>query len=151
MSRRPPLAFIFAMTLTGILNNTLVTPALPDILDDLGVSPERSGILVAAGSTAGIVMAPVVGILADRYGRRLVLTACLAVFGTFGGVAALAPTFPSCSGPIPPGLRISGPHQPGRRPHRRSLVGNGTDSHRRAQLGGADGGSGRHSLAVRRR
>jgi MFS transporter, ACDE family, multidrug resistance protein len=93
MSRRPPLAFIFAITLTGILNNTLITPALPDILDDLGVPPERSGILVAAGSAAGIVMAPVVGILADRFGRRLVLTVCLALFGTFGGVAALAPSF----------------------------------------------------------
>ena len=94
MSRRPPLPFIFAVTLTGILNNTLVTPALPDILDDLGVSSDRSGFLVAAGSTAGIVMAPVVGILADRYGRRIVLTACLGVFGLFGGLAALAPTFP---------------------------------------------------------
>jgi MFS family permease len=94
MSRRPPLALIFAVTLTGILNNTLVTPALPDILADLGVGSERSGLLVAAGSTAGIVMAPVVGLLADRYGRRLVLTACLAVFGAAGGIAALAPTFP---------------------------------------------------------
>lgn len=94
MSRRPPLPFIFAVTLTGILNNTLVTPALPDILEDLGVSSDRSGLLVAAGSTAGIVMAPVVGILADRYGRRVVLTACLTVFGVFGGLGALAPTFP---------------------------------------------------------
>ncbi|HSJ29426.1 MAG TPA: MFS transporter [Acidimicrobiia bacterium] len=93
MSRRPPLGFIFAVTLTGILNNTLITPALPDILTDLGVPSERSGILVASGSTAGIVMAPVVGILADRFGRRLVLTVCLALFGTFGGVAALAPSF----------------------------------------------------------
>src|SRR5690606_12329211 len=50
-------------------------------------------LLVAAGSTAGILMAPVVGILADRFGRRVVLTVCLAVFGTFGGVAALAPSF----------------------------------------------------------
>lgn len=94
MSRRPPLPFIFAVTLTGILNNTLVTPALPDILDDLGVASDRSGLLVASGSVAGIVMAPVVGVLADRYGRRLVLTICLAAFGLFGGLAALAPTFP---------------------------------------------------------
>ncbi|MDX1449446.1 MAG: MFS transporter [Acidimicrobiia bacterium] len=91
---RPPLTFIFAVTLTGILNNTLVTPALPDILADLGVESDRSGILVAAGSVAGIVMAPVVGVLADRHGRRLVLTICLAAFGLFGGLAALAPTFP---------------------------------------------------------
>ncbi len=93
MSRRPPVVFIFTVTLTGILNNTLVTPAIPDILDDLGEAAASSGLLVAAGSTAGVVVAPVVGILADRYGRRLILTSCLAIFGVFGGLAALAPTF----------------------------------------------------------
>src|SRR5690606_34065118 len=79
---------------TGILNNTLITPAIPDILAEFGVSNESSGILVAAGSTAGVVVAPLVGLLADRFGRRVVLTSCLAIFGTFGLTAALAPTFP---------------------------------------------------------
>jgi MFS transporter, ACDE family, multidrug resistance protein len=93
MSRRPPLAFIFAVTLTGILNNTLLSPAIPDILDEFEVSSDQAGWLVSLGSVAGIVIAPVVGILADRYGRRIVLSACLAVFGAAGGIAALAPTF----------------------------------------------------------
>lgn len=93
MSRRPPLPFIFAVTLTGILNNTLVSPALPDILEEFGVASDRAGTLVAVGSAAGILIAPVVGVLADRYGRRIVLSACLLVFGVFGGLAALAPTF----------------------------------------------------------
>ncbi len=93
MSRRPPLVFIFTVTLTGILNNTLVTPAIPDILSDLAVSDDRSGLLVASGSVAGIVVAPLIGILADRWGRRVVLTTCLTIFGACGLVAALAPTF----------------------------------------------------------
>lgn len=91
--RRPPLVFIYAVTLTGILNNPLVTPALPDILTDFGVPDARSGLLVAAGSVAGIVVAPIVGVLADRLGRRLVLTTCLAIFGSFGVLGAAAPTF----------------------------------------------------------
>lgn len=93
MARRPPLVFIFTVTLTGILNNTLVTPAIPDILNEFGVEMARSGVLVAAGSTAGIFVAPVAGVLADRYGRRIVLTTCLAIFGIFGSLAALAPSF----------------------------------------------------------
>ena len=40
-----------------------------------------------------LVVAPVAGFLADRFGRRVVLTTCLAIFGVFGGLAALAPTF----------------------------------------------------------
>jgi MFS family permease len=93
MSRRPPLIFIFTVTLTGILNNTLISPAIPDILDEFGTTKSRAGGLVAAGSVAGIVVAPLVGILADRYGRRVVLSSCLAIFGTFGGLAALSPSF----------------------------------------------------------
>jgi MFS family permease len=93
VSRRPPLAFIFTVTLTGILSNTLVTPAIPDILDEFGRSSGAAGLLVAVGSLAGIVMAPIAGFLADRFGRRIVLTVTLMIFGVFGGVAAMAPTF----------------------------------------------------------
>lgn len=93
MSTRPPLVFIFTVTLTGILNNTLVTPAIPDILEDLQVPDQNSGLLVASGSVAGIVVAPIVGFLADRFGRRVVLTTCLAIFGIFGLTGAVAPTF----------------------------------------------------------
>lgn len=81
------------MTLTGILNNPLLTPALPDILADFGVPDARSGLLVAAGSVAGVVIAPVVGVLADRFGRRIVLTTCLTIFGAFGALGAAAPSF----------------------------------------------------------
>jgi ACDE family multidrug resistance protein len=90
---RPPLVFIFTVTLTGILANTLVTPAIPDILAEFDAPASGAGWLVATGSMAGVVVAPIIGILADRVGRRTVLTTCLTVFGIFGGLAALAPSF----------------------------------------------------------
>lgn len=93
MSRRPPITLIFAVTLTGILNNTLVTPAVPDILDEFDLPSGRSGIFVSSGSVAGIALAPIIGLLADRFGRRLVLTVCLVAFGGFGALSALAPSF----------------------------------------------------------
>lgn len=93
MSRRPPLTFIFTVTLTGILSNTLVTPAIPDILDEFNRPSSAAGVLVAVGSVAGIIMAPIAGFLADRLGRRIVLTVTLTIFGVFGGLAAMAPSF----------------------------------------------------------
>ena len=93
MSRRPPLIFIFTVTMTGILNNTLLTPAIPDILSEFERPDEMAGLLVAAGSVAGIAVAPIGGFLADRHGRRLILTTALTIFGVFGVLAALAPTF----------------------------------------------------------
>lgn len=81
------------MTVTGIMANTLVAPAIPDILDGLGVDQNRAGLLLAAATLPGVVVAPLIGLLADRYGRREVLIPCLATFGLFGGLSGLAPTF----------------------------------------------------------
>lgn len=90
---RPPLAAIYAITLTGILANTILNPAIPDILDGLGASRDQAGLLVGSGALPGVFMAPVIGVLADRYGRRQVLLPCLVSFGALGLLGVAAPTF----------------------------------------------------------
>lgn len=89
----PPMLLIFAITVTGISGNSLLASSVPTILDELGEPSSRAGALVAAGSVAGIVVAPVIGVLADRFGRRNVLTPCLVIFGLAGGLTALAPSY----------------------------------------------------------
>lgn len=93
MSRRSLLVFIYTVTLTGILSTTVLTPAIPDILAEFGRPSGDAGYLVAVGTVAGIIVAPIAGFAADRFGRRIVLTVCLGVFGLFGGLSAIAPTF----------------------------------------------------------
>ncbi len=90
---RPPLWFIYSVTMAGILANTMLTPNIPDILRDLGQPESRAGLLVAAGPLPGIVVAPIIGIVADRFGRRKALLPCLWLFGFMGIASALAPTF----------------------------------------------------------
>ena len=85
---------IFAITVTGIMANTLIAPAIPDILGDLGITEAGAGLLVAAATLPGVVVAPVIGLLADRYGRREVVVPCLLLFGISGGMAGFAPSFP---------------------------------------------------------
>lgn len=89
----PPFALVLAVTLTGIMGHVLLIPALPDVAADLDVARHRVGLLLAATTAPGIVLAPVIGVLADRFGRRRVLTPCLALFGVSGGLAAFAPSF----------------------------------------------------------
>ena len=89
----PLMVLIGSITVTGILGNTLVLPAVPDILADFGLDDASAGILVAAASIPGIVVAPLIGVLADRYGRKRVLLPCLVAFGMFGVLAAFAPSF----------------------------------------------------------
>jgi len=89
---RPPIAgVIFAVSAVGITVNTLVSPLLPEIIADFGVSSAFAGVLVAAGSLPGVVLAPVAGLLADRYGRRTVLVPALMIFGLAGLGVASAP------------------------------------------------------------
>ena len=105
----PPLPLIFSITVTGILANTLVGPAIPDILEAFDQPDSRAGVFVAAGTLPGIVMAPVIGVLADRFGRRAVLVPCLAAFGVFGLLSALAPTLPRAPRPAAaPGVGSAG-------------------------------------------
>ena len=90
---RPPFLVVVSITLTGIMANTLVTPATPDIVDDFGVGRAGVGLLLAAATAPGIVLAPIIGLLSDRYGRRAVVVPCLLVFGLAGGMSAFAPSY----------------------------------------------------------
>jgi MFS family permease len=90
---RPPFLVVVSITLTGIMANTLVTPATPDIVDDFGVGRAGVGLLLAAATAPGIVLAPIIGVLSDRYGRRAIVVPCLVIFGLAGGTAAFAPSY----------------------------------------------------------
>jgi ACDE family multidrug resistance protein len=92
------LPLIVAITITGIMGNVLIAPALPDIVADFGVSTGAAGWLLAATTGPGILLAPVIGVLADRFGRREVLVPCLALFGIAGGLSVVAPTYPALLG-----------------------------------------------------
>ena len=90
---RPRLWLIFAVTVTGVIANSVLTANLPDILADLGQADSRAGILVAVGPLPGVIMAPIVGVLADRFGRRRVLVPCLIIFGFAALLSSVAPSF----------------------------------------------------------
>lgn len=72
---------------------TAVATALPTITDELG-GDSLYGVALASYTLANLVALVATGELADRFGPRLPYLACIAVFVTGLGVAALAPTMP---------------------------------------------------------
>ena len=90
---RPPLWLLFSVTLVGIMANTLIGPAIPDILEHFDQPDEATGWLVAVGPGPAALMAPVTGVLADRYGRRQVLVPSLVLFSLGGLIAATSGSF----------------------------------------------------------
>lgn len=89
----PPSRFlVFSVTAMALLNNSVLVSSTPEILESLGQPVERAGMLIAAGTVTGIVAAPAMGFLADRYGRKRVIVPCLLVFGVFGCLGGFSPS-----------------------------------------------------------
>ncbi len=71
----------------------LISSALPEIRSVFGVSESRAGLFVTLYALPGILLAPVIGALADRIGRRYVLSGALAIFGLAGTAIAFTSDF----------------------------------------------------------
>lgn len=87
------LQLLFGVTLMAILGVSSIIPALPDIMDGLAISPVQIGLVISVFTLPGILISPVVGVLADRVGRKVILIPSLFVFGGFGFACFFAQSF----------------------------------------------------------
>lgn len=69
----------------------MVAPLIPSLADSLHVSRQAVGLLIPAYALPYAIAALVCGILADRFGRRIVLFISLAAFALLGFGMAAAP------------------------------------------------------------
>lgn len=70
-----------------------VSPLLPLIADDYGVSVASAGLSVTVFAFTYALCAPALGHIADRVGRRPVLTCCLCAFGLANLLTAVSADF----------------------------------------------------------
>lgn len=70
-----------------------ITPAFPDIIRYFNISPQQVGGLIVAFTLPGVFLTPFTGMLADRYGRKVVLVPSLFLFGIAGFACMFAPGF----------------------------------------------------------
>src|SRR5438128_5481492 len=92
-----PAAALVASWLTMFLVGTelfVLSPLLPLLAADYGVSPTLAGWCVTAFSLAYMATAPLLGHVADRVGRRQVLICSLLVLGAANLLTATAPNLP---------------------------------------------------------
>lgn len=84
---------VVAVGMLAPLDMPPMGPALPVIAEAFDVSNARAGLVITAYALPGAIAAPLLGGLADRYGRKRVLVPCLLGFGIAGVAVALAPSF----------------------------------------------------------
>jgi ACDE family multidrug resistance protein len=84
---------LLLMNVMAPLGSALLSPVLESLIDPFGVSAANIGLMISAFTAPAIVMIPVTGMLADRYGRRPVLIFGLLCFGGAGTAIALTTDF----------------------------------------------------------
>jgi len=87
------LQIIFGVTLMGVMGVSLISPVFPAIIDHFEITDQQVGLVVTAYTLPGVIVALLIGVLADRYGRKRVLLPLLVLFGLAGACGALAPDF----------------------------------------------------------
>jgi MFS transporter, ACDE family, multidrug resistance protein len=87
------LQIIFGITLMAVMGVASITPAFPNIIQALGISSTRIGLLITVFTFPGIILTPVLGVFADRYGRKRILIPSMFLFGIAGGACALSRDF----------------------------------------------------------
>ena len=90
---RRSLWLVYASSLMVIMGTNLVQQVLPAMTEPLGVTDAEIGLVVAVYTAPAIVLAPLLGVAADRYGRRPLLIGGLILFGASGAAVAFAPSY----------------------------------------------------------
>jgi MFS family permease len=89
----PRLLSLTAISAVGTFGSSVVSPALPSLADAFGVSDASVGLAMTAFTVPQIGLILFLGLLADMYGRRVVLLPSLVLFGVTGLAITLADGF----------------------------------------------------------
>ncbi|MGD2123664.1 MAG: MFS transporter, partial [Gemmatimonadota bacterium] len=89
----PNLNIIFGVTLLAVLGVSSIAPVFPTVARELDVAPEAVGLLITVFTMPGIILTPIFGILADRFGRKKILVPALLLFSLAGSSCSLARDF----------------------------------------------------------
>lgn len=84
---------VFSISFIVVMGVSSLTPVFPAVVEAFGISPEQVGLLITFYALPGILLTPVYGVLADRFGRKKVLVPALVLFAIAGSACSLARDF----------------------------------------------------------
>jgi len=84
---------ICAVVLIAVIGVSSVTPAFPKLAKDLNINPKNLGLLITVFTLPSLILGPIIGVLADRWGRKRIIVPSLFLFGIAGTACAFARDF----------------------------------------------------------
>ena len=91
--KRRSLSLVYAASLALMMGVNFIQPALPAMTEPFGISDSALSLIMTVFTAPAIVLSPIFGVIADMYGRRLLLAGGLILFGISGTAMALATSF----------------------------------------------------------
>ena len=91
--KRRSLSLVYAASLALMMGVNFIQPALPAMTGPFGISDSALSLIMTVFTAPAIVLSPIFGVIADMYGRRLLLAGGLILFGISGTAMALATSF----------------------------------------------------------
>jgi ACDE family multidrug resistance protein len=87
------LSIVYASSIALMLGVNFIQPALPALSQPFHVSDAQLSWIMTVYTAPAIVLSPIFGMIADLYGRRLLLSLGLIAFGVFGTAMAFSPSY----------------------------------------------------------
>ncbi|MCF4967977.1 MFS transporter [Nostoc sp. CMAA1605] len=84
---------ICAVTLIAVIGVSSITPAFPQLAKSLEVDPKNLGLLITVFTLPTVILSPVLGVLADRLGRKKIIVPSLFLFGIAGTACGFVRNF----------------------------------------------------------
>lgn len=84
LRKKRNLFLILFVTLLSVAGVSSIIPVFPEMSEALDVSRDKIGLLITVFTLPGAVLAPVIGIMTDRWGRKKILMLALLLFGITG-------------------------------------------------------------------
>ena len=94
-SRSPwvTLAILSSVGLMAMFADTMILPAIPDIIKDFKITYNASSWILASFLITGAVMTPIAGRLSDMYGKKKMLLIIVGIYTLGISVAAISTNF----------------------------------------------------------
>ena len=84
---------LLVSTFVVILNETIMSVALPDLMIDLGIEASAAQWLTTAFLLTMAIVIPITGFLLQRFSTRTIFIAAMSLFSVGTLIAAIAPGF----------------------------------------------------------
>ncbi|MGH7826418.1 MAG: MFS transporter [Candidatus Binatia bacterium] len=91
--KRRALSIVLCASVALTMGVNFIQPALPALIEPFGISDSALALVMTALTAPAIVLSPIFGVVADLYGRRLLLGLGLIFYGVSGAAMAFAPSF----------------------------------------------------------